>query len=220
MEFEPADPFPWVPEDSHTYREAQAHSAQVDAWLGLRTAETEALISERAGCPRDAQHWIGLPVQALLTPYTELRAMLERLRPQPGQWVVDLGAGYGRMGFVLARHFPSVRFLGYEVVPERVAEGKRVLAMHCGPEIQLERVDLSRSDFSPAIADYYFIYDFGSRAAIEKTLGDLSVIARTRAIVVIGRGRASRDAIERQHPWLSAVLKPEHRKHYSIYRSG
>ena len=141
--------------------------------------------------------------------------MLQLLSPQAGQSIVDLGAGYGRMGFVIARHFPDVRFVGYEYVAERVNEGKRCLNLAgAPPHIALQQADLSHFGFRPESADFYFIYDYGTRAAISKTLDDLKRVARNRSIVVIGRGRASRDAIEREQPWLSGTVPPEHHGHY------
>jgi hypothetical protein len=80
--------------------------------------------------------------------------------------------------------------------------------------------DLSDLAFRPLAAEFYFIYDYGTPRAISKTLEDLRVIAQRQAITVVGRGRSSRDAIEREQPWLSQVMKPEHHGHYSIYRSG
>jgi len=34
---------------------------------------------------------------------------------------------------------------------------------------------------------------------------------------VVGRGRSTRDQIERQHPWLSQLVKPLQRGHSGIY---
>ena len=214
LEFTPADPFP-LPQGA-SYAEAQAHARTVDEWLGMNTEPIEARLAE-AGSPTDQQLWIGLPTQSLLTPYTEIRELLERLSLKPDETVVDLGAGYGRMSFVIARHFPGVRFVGYEYVRERVEEANRALAKFGASPIEV--VDLKDPAFFPIEADYYFLYDYGTRDAIEKTLQDLRVIAQSRAITVIGRGRASRDAIERWHPWLSGVVAPEHFAHYSIYRT-
>jgi len=227
--FDPENPFPLLPSSTSnslhteaTYKDAQNHSAEVDAWLGLQTEETEKKIqSISSGVDiRDEQLWVGLPVKTLLTPYTEIRTLLAQLDPKAEQRIVDLGAGYGRMGFVIGRHFPEVHFMGYEIVSERVDEANRCLKKFNYPKVQMRVADLSAPDFKPLEADVYFLYDFGSRAAIEKTLFDLRGIARTRPIQVVGRGRASRDAIEREHPWLSQVHSPRHYDHYSIYQSG
>ena len=196
------------------YARAQAHSELVDAQLGFHITEVEAGIDRRWGRPDCHKAWIGLPPRALQTPYTEIREILHCVRPVVGQTVVDLGAGYGRMSFVIAQHYPGVDFKGFELVPERVAEGLR-----CGAR-GLVAQDLTAPDFVMPVADFYFIYDFGTAAAIHHAFESLKHIARGRPVTVIGRGRASRDVIERRHPWLGQVVAPEHHGHYSVYRSA
>jgi hypothetical protein len=216
--FDPQDPYPL---ESMSYPEAQRHAGAVDLWLGLRIDEVEADISfkNQSSGPRDQQKWGGLAPQVLLTPYTELRAMLADVGLKNSDCVVDLGAGYGRMGFVLAKHYPEVQFVGYEILEERVREAKRCLENHSCHRAKMICADLSATDFFPVLANVYFIYDYGSRLAVVKTLEDLKKIAQTRPITVIGRGRLSRDLIERETPWLSQVIKPSHRGNFSIYRS-
>jgi hypothetical protein len=216
--FNSLDPYPLR---SLSYSEAQRHSLLVDNWLGLRAPEIETTLALEKGGPksRDQEWWIGLSTHALLTPYTELRKMLSLLSPVPGNQVVDLGAGYGRMGFVLARHYPEVSFIGYEIVEERVAEARRCFENHGCQNSKMLHEDLSAIDFQLTTANFYFIYDYGSRVAITKTINDLREIARTRSITVIGRGRLSRDLIEQENPWLSQVNLPEHHGNFSIYRS-
>ena len=220
LRFDPSDPYPLLPARSHSYADAQGHAAEVDRWLGLQIEPIEKRLQSEKASFGGLQLWIGLPIQAMLTPFTELREMLARVGLSAGQTVIDLGAGYGRMGFVIARHHPGVRFVGYEYVAERVHEGaRRLRAAGAPPEIELLQADLGDPAFAPPGADFYFIYDYGTREAIDKTLEDLRRIAAARPITVIGRGRASRDAIERGQPWLSQVREPEHFGHYSIYRS-
>jgi hypothetical protein len=224
--FDPSTPFPVV-DENFTYHQAQVHSEHVDQWLGLDTVKIEWSLDEK-GCRSRAPNtegdkqelWIGLATKSLLTPYSEIRFILNHLNPGPGTTVVDLGAAYGRMGFVIGRHYPKVKFIGYEFVGERVNEGLRCLKPFQFPLIELIHADLSVPDFTPAMAEFYFIYDFGNPKVIEKTLHDLRRIAREKAIVVVGRGRSSRDLIERRHPWLSDVIKPTHLGNSSIYRSA
>lgn len=229
--FDPSDLFPPMEVTASNYADAQEHSRRVDEHLGFRieAIELELLSGDRDPSKSDPvseaeqQLWIGLPVQAMQTPYVELREILARLSPAAGSTIVDLGAGYGRMAFVIGDLYPEVGFIGYEYVEARVTESIRCLRLRYPKAIrklEMLAADLSSSDFVPEAADSYFIYDYGTRAAIAKTLGDLRGIAARRPIAVVGRGRASRDAIERSHPWLSQVVKPEHFEHYSIYRSA
>jgi hypothetical protein len=223
LNFDAKDPFPLA--ENASYAEAQEHSEHVDQWLGLKTHEIEAaLVGKNAklfSAEKDRQQWIGLPVKTLLTPYTEIRSILERLGPKAGDHVIDLGAGYGRMAFVIERHFPEVRFTGYEIVKERVDEGLRCLKEQTpfSAKNQLKHADLTDPHFHLEQAECYFLYDFGTREAIDKTLEDLKEVARSNSIKVVGRGRASRDAIERNHPWLSQIVQARHYGNYSLYQS-
>ena len=220
LKFNAQDPYPLI-DSTVTYQEQQAHSAKVDQWLGLNEKVEEELANRlpNFGSALGEQHWIGLPLQTLQTPYTEIRSLLALLNLKEGDHVVDLGAGYGRMGLVIDRLFPGVKFTGYEVVAERVAEGSRLISKLENPLIELIVADLSVEGFKPVEAEFYFLYDFGSREAIAKTLNDLREISMRRKITVVGRGRSSRDAIERGEPWLSQVNEPRHFEHFSIYRS-
>ena len=192
---------------------------KTDACFGLKTEQIEIEILHAGEFTRDQQLWVGLPIKTLLTPYDEIEDLLCKLSPPDGTTIVDLGAGYGRMGLVMGKEFPAVNYIGYEYVALRVNEGMRCLTLWNFKNAQLICADLSAPDVKPHAAEYYFLYDFGTRAAIEKCLEDLRGIARAHSITVVGRGRASRDAIERRHPWLSQVVSPEHYGNYSIYRS-
>lgn len=212
--FDPADPFPLRELTPELYPAAKRHAAEADVWLGLRVKETEAAIRD----PGDGQQrWLGTHPSVFLTPYVELREWCEALRPGRSETVCDLGAGYGRLGFVLARHFPEARFLGLELVPERVKEGSRALGRFGARNASLVQADLKACP--PPAAEVYFVYDYGTRETIEKTLQDLQAIAASRRIRVVARGRAVRDAVERRHPWLGSVHAPLHRAHYSVYRT-
>ncbi len=199
-----------------TYREAQIHATAVDRWLGLDISNIEASLQHKNS---DQNLWIGLPPEALLTPYIEFRQILEKLQLAPGSTVIDFGAGYGRMGFVVGAHHPGVKFIGYELVPERVFEGARCLREQNCTSAQLLCANIDSPEFVLPEAETYFIYDFSHRAAIDRLLIRLQQLAKRRSIIVVARGRSSRDAIDHGAPWLSQVVTPEHFQNFSIYRS-
>jgi precorrin-6B methylase 2 len=150
--------------------------------------------------------------------------MLQELGLEPGSLLVDLGCAYGRLGLVVAAGFPRVRFLGFEISPDRVAEARRVYAEWGLDPKQVEQADLAAPDFRPPRADAYFIYDYGTRPSVQKTLEDLREVRRQGAeplppFRVVARGRLSRDLIERGHPWLSQVHAPRHLGNFSVYQS-
>lgn len=228
LKFNPADPFPILASGAYTYAQAQEHAAGADQWLGLRVEETERELIER-GCRRRAtsssrdrqELWIGLAAKSLMTPYLEIRRLLERLAPQPGAVIADLGAAYARMGFVIGRHYQQLQFTGYEYVGERVAEARRCLARHAYKNVRMVHADLSCRDFRPEPADIYFIYDYGTPQAIEKTLYDLRRQASVRPITVVARGKACHLAIETRHgQWLRLEAAAELEGKSSVFRSG
>jgi hypothetical protein len=212
--FDPENPFPLVQDYDGHYLEAKTHAALADQFFDFQIEEVESSIQSR-----HPHAWLGLEPQSLLTPYIELRYMLSKLELNEGDVVCDLGAGYGRMGLVLARHYPKVSFVGVESVLERAIEGGRVLAQHA-PQSQMIAADILHPDFQIPIASVYFVYDFSSkRADFETLFTRLKMIAKFAPIIVIGRGRATRDQIERGEPWLSEVNPPENYGNFSIYKS-
>lgn len=216
----PQDLFPQLPESSHSYTEGQEHSVLVDAHLGFRTEEIEKKLVKDWGpktLESDVQAWVGLPVQAMQTPYTEIRQILDLLSPPKDSTVVDLGCAYGRMALVVGQHYPDVNFIGYELIDERVQEGNRVLAPFNFRRCHLETADLSNVNFCPPLADFYFIFDFGSRPAIEKILNDLKKLSLQKPITVVARGRGIRNWIYQGHPWLYAMKEPKVFDHFSIF---
>jgi hypothetical protein len=221
--FSAAQPFPLV--DCLT--DAKTHARKVDDWLGLDTEAIErALILKGcrkpapASCGERQELWLGLDVQDLLTPYLDLRQLLHELQPKPGETIVDLGAAYGRMAFVLGRHYPGTSFVGYEFVGERIEEGRRALE-RAGFDtktglLRLEHADLASRSFVPQPADIYFLYDYGTMKSVEKTLHDLRKIAATRVCRIVARGRHCRALISARHPWLEASVE---RGRATIYRT-
>lgn len=212
--FDPRDPFPQIAYGSVSYVDEQAHALKADSWLGLNVADTERSLSERGclhrapGASGQAQElWFGLSASSLMTPYVEIRRTLEAIILSSGSRVADLGAAYGRMGFVLARCFPGVRFVGYEYAGERVASGNGALARFTksnGADVRLKHADLSATHLTPERADVYFIYDFGTDKAIEKTLYDLRRISLLQPFTLVARGTRCRRAIDLRHrDWLS-----------------
>lgn len=220
--FDPRDPYPLVDLATVPYASQKAHAAAVDAWLGFEVESVESRL-ERESASRELarEQWIGLAPESLQTPYVEFRAMIEAVRPlvtAAAPVFADIGAAYGRLAFVLHAHWPEVRFLGLELAAARVEEGGRVIARHALPRAELRMADVVTAPLPPA--DIYFLYDFGSLRSIQALLEKLRERARLAPVTVLGRGRATRDEIERRHPWLSGVVEPRHFGNFTIYRSA
>jgi hypothetical protein len=223
--FNTQDPYPLLPEGSYTYEAAKVHSILVDRWLGFPETENQPMPSEKA--PREdheiiklkSQTWQHLSPQQFQTPYCELREMLERLKPKPHETIIDLGCGYGRMAFVLEKHFPMTKFQGFEIAAPRVNKAKQKFQENNLQNSTIEVADITALSFTLPPADTYFIFDFGHNFEIQQVLENLQKIASQKSIQVIGRGRATRHFIQTFHPWLSVVNDPQHTAHYSIYKS-
>lgn len=91
-----------------------------------------------------------LDVPFVVTPDHVTRAMLELAAVKPGDFVIDLGSGDGRIVIVAARHY-GARGLGVEIVPDLVAQS-RDNARRAGVAERVEfRVqDLFETDLSAA----------------------------------------------------------------------
>ena len=232
VKFESRDPFPLLSLGSFSRTEAQSHAANVDRWLDLNIDDVELLLSKdgsrRPAPSSSGQHqqlWFGLDPRDLQTPYVEIRTLLQRyLHPSRVQRVVDLGAAYARMAFVIERHFPQAHFLGLEYVGERVLEARRCLERFGARRSHVEHADLTFPRFVLPVADIYFIYDYGTPAAIEKTLHDLKRVAMHATagvpITIVARGRVCRYAIENRHAtWLVNADPTAPECAVSVYKS-
>ena len=212
----------------------KTHSELLDQHFGLQSQRIEHELIQRAkerSLSEDfrdwgpalhgngLQTWVGLPIQSLMTPYSELLRMLEIVAPEPGSILTDLGAGYGRLSFIAALRFPEITCLGFELVQERVEEGNRVYGPLLSQPFHLTTADLAVEEFSLPTGDIHFIYDTGSMTTLRSVLKKLQQIALQKPIQVVGRGRATRHLIETENPWLGSVVPPQHHDTFTLYRT-
>lgn len=177
-------------------------SSQIDLELGFNIKQTEEILQSKAKnlLPESqfdqwgpvlhggAQTWVGLDFQILQTSYHDLKVMFEIIRPKAGERVVDLGAGYGRIGIFLHHFYPHSEFLGVEIVKERVDEGNRLLRTLGCHNKKLAAIDLDKMGELPE-GDIFFIYDFGSVTHIKKVL---EMLKHTPRRLLIVRGQIAR----------------------------
>jgi hypothetical protein len=203
-----------------SYSDLQKRSRQFDDEIGFNVdAIEEYLISEAKELQPDGdrsswgkalhkgnQTWVGLKPDQLQTTYGEFHEICSELDFSRVRKIVDLGAGYGRLGFVCSSFSDEVHFEGIEFVKERVAEGNRVFTSHNLSNCLLTEGDLSAENFKLPEADVYFIYDFGRVEQIEKVLLQLAELAYNKPLSVVARGRGTQSLIWNNHPWLSQVF--------------
>jgi SAM-dependent methyltransferase len=91
-----------------------------------------------------------LDVPFVVTPDHVTRAMLDLADVKPGDFVIDLGSGDGRIVIVAARHY-GARGLGVEIVPDLV-EKSRDNARRAGvaERVEFREQDLFETDLSRA----------------------------------------------------------------------
>ena len=136
-----------------------------------------------------AQTWVGLDFQILQSTYFDLKILFDLIKPRPFQKIIDLGAGYGRIGIFLHQFYPLTHFLGIELVNERVKEANRIYQSIHTLNKEMIVGDLSQlSELPPG--DIYFIYDFGSEEHIKKIL---ELLKTTKNSILVVKGRICRN---------------------------
>lgn len=132
----------------------------------------------------------GLGVQ---TCYSSLLRLLAHLRPAPGAHLVDLGSGYGRLGFLTGLLYPHVRFSGYEFVAHRVERANAVAARFgISEQVRFIQQDLGQEGVVLPLADTYYMFDPFCPLTYERVLAQLVRIGARRAITIVTKGEAAR----------------------------
>lgn len=207
---------------SDDYGDIQLHSTCIDKILDIPVQETEKRLREVArellpgGTVESwskAMHdgvttWIGLNPAQLQTPYAEFFELLEELKLEENETLVDLGAGYGRLGQIMNHNWPSSKFIGFEMASERVEIGNESFKKLDAYNAILEQANIAADDFELPVADYYFIYEFGSVSDMKKLLSKLEERADQRkSFTVAARGRGINSLIRETAPWLTVEAR-------------
>ena len=171
---------------------------EMDEVLGIRY-ELDLKMPSDPGQRERLYEGAGIGVQ---TSYSSILLALDRACVKPGARVLDLGSGYGRVGFVLGLLRPDLFFTGYEYVDHRVQDSRAVcqrLGLH---QIEFETRDLSV--FELPRGDVYYLYDPFSRDTYATILNQLIEIGSQQSVTIITKGRANtwvRDALN-DRGWL------------------
>lgn len=207
------------------YSQAKIHSEKLDQLFGFKYDLVEkSLLQKKEEVEtiepdQKRQFWIGLDIQALQTPYSEIVEMIEIINPSANDVWMDLGAAYGRVGLALGLLRSDVNFYGFEYVNERVIEGNRIRDHWQINNGQLLQADLIHDKIDFAKGNVFFLYDFGSRSDIYAVLEKLKLVAASNSIQVIARGRGVKNWIMMDFPWLSQVVPPIHFETWSLFQS-
>ncbi len=177
------------------------HAKRLDRILGYKVSKTEEKLLQKYvayNCSIDisnkkqhyegTQAWVGLDPQVLQTPYCHIYEALAFLIGHKIEHVVDIGAGYGRVGIVLNTLFPQAMFTGYEVVKRRQFEGNKVLKKLNLTNAKIYRVNVLDIGFELPAADVYFLYDFSEQEDISFILNLISHCVKKRKIWLVVKG--------------------------------
>lgn len=174
-------------------------SSQIDLDLGFKIKKIEEILKTKALqiapetqfaqwgplLHHGAQTWIGLDFQILQSTYHDLKILFDFIKPKPFQKIIDLGAGYGRVGIFLHQFYPLTHFLGIELVAERTDEANRIFTKLNMVNKKVVTGNLNHLVEIPP-GDIYFIYDFGSEKHITQIL-ELLKTANNSLLIVKGR---------------------------------
>jgi SAM-dependent methyltransferase len=195
------------------YQDNQFQSARLDSYLGFKCNQIEANLRhaaremygagsiEKLSYARDnSLTWIGLNPAQLQTPYGEFVELLARIDITKYSSVIDLGAGYGRLGIIIGLFYPNIKFTGIELVKERVDEGNRIYS-----KLDIRNAVLRNAHINKSFekSDLYFIYDYGDKNEMIQTIDLLSQLAdQNHSFSVVARGSAINALIRKQAPWI------------------
>lgn len=166
---------------------ARLHAKYLDKEIGFKVSKTEAKLlrkyraydkqnddSNKKQHYPGTQTWIGLNPNALQTTYNDIYDAFMILKEFNIEKVIDIGAGYGRVGLVMNSLIPKAQFIGYEIVKSRQLEGERIFEKYGLDNCQIINLNVLDEDFKLPQADIFFIYDFSE-------LEDLGQILRKLA---------------------------------------
>jgi hypothetical protein len=211
-------------------QDPKIHSKKLDKMYGYKIVSNERGLAkkyqvfykpetdEKKHFP-ETQAWVGLHPQVLQTPYHEILEFLRIVKKYNPQKVLDLGAGYGRVGLVCQQVFPDCEFLGYEIVEERVAEANRIFAKWDYDNCQLELKNIIDKEFVIPDADIYFLYDFSNPKDLRFILNQLRKRVYTERFFLIVRGKGARSLIQMKYPEFWAAHGAIHKEECSVYSS-
>ncbi len=105
--------------------------------------------------------------------------------------VIDLGSGYGRLGFYLNILRPDIHFTGYEFLDCRVNQANENLKnIFSSNNSQFLTQDLSKTDFKLPDADFYYLYDPFTDSTYQLIMDQLVEISRRKNITIISKGNS------------------------------
>ncbi len=197
----------------------------LDRILGLneRKVKTELLGQNIKALYRNEDIYLDLDPEDLFTPYRVLVEMSDKLKVKPGELLVDLGSGLGRVGIVMGLLNPKLKFIGLELMTERHSQAQKASKqLNLSNRIKFECCDLSKVKIP--LARTYYLFNPFSFLTLRRVFLGVQINSKSKQIrlVMAQVGRPPR--MVKRHPWLKQVylspLDKNWRAHgFSIYES-
>lgn len=105
--------------------------------------------------------------------------------------MIDLGSGYGRLGFYLNILRPDIHFTGFEFLDYRVNQAcENLIKMNASKNTQFQVQDLSKDDFRLPEADFYYLYDPFTDSTYHLIMKKLVELSQRKNISIISKGNS------------------------------
>lgn len=164
------------------------------------------------------QTWIGLHPQVLQTPYSDIYECLTSLENKDVDNIIDIGAGYGRIGIVANSIFPNASFKGYEIVKKRSDEGNRIFEKWGITDCMVVNENVLEEDFVLPEAQIYFIYDFSEQEDISLILRQIESRTHSKEYFLITKGDRIDSLIDKKYSFKNFKFFKKY-KDMTIYQS-
>lgn len=137
----------------------QIPAHRFDAAFGLDVTRLDEVMHSE----RDSTTYAGEEIWfcrggGLQSPWRELRAVVARMNLKPGDLVVDLGSGLGRLGLLIGLLYPEVRFQGLELVKARVDAANRAAKEMGFTHVEYRATNLAHAEALPP-ADHFYLFN-------------------------------------------------------------
>ncbi|MGK0176422.1 MAG: hypothetical protein ACJAYS_001068 [Lentimonas sp.] len=138
--------------------------------------------------------------------YRPIKAILKASGMKDGDTFVDIGSSYGRVGCTVGVNFPNSRFLGFEIVKERVIEAQRVAEFLQLHNVNYFDTDVSADDFTIPKADWFFLYNPLNKEALAQILKKIHHSKENREARLIAKYTGDLDKYAKS-PYLEFISK-------------
>lgn len=151
---------------------------------------------------RFSDSWLGLSPDVLNTSYHDFRTILKYLNLESDKKIIDLGCGYGRMGLLIGKEFPHLKFEGFEYWPHRLEPALRASIQHRMKNVTFKVRDLLDTSYAFPKGDVYFVYLMSSSpTCMEELFSRIHEVSHPETIIITRK--ISEPLVMQWAPWLS-----------------